>query len=86
MLFTTVYATHFVTGLTIAAVLWVRNRAEWIKWMRRYVLINFGALVDLHPLPDGAAVDGLGGGLAAAPTSPGSPAAAGATSGWTGST
>jgi membrane-associated phospholipid phosphatase len=43
-LFTTVYATHFVTGLTIAAVLWVRNRAEWIKWMRRYVLINFGAL------------------------------------------
>ena len=34
-----------MTGLTIAAVLWVRNRAEWIKWMRRYVLINFGALV-----------------------------------------
>jgi membrane-associated phospholipid phosphatase len=45
VLFTTVYATHFVTGLTIAAVLWVRNRAEWIKWMRRYVIINFGALV-----------------------------------------
>lgn len=43
-LFTTVYATHFVTGLTIAAVLWVRNRSEWIKWMRRYLLINFGAL------------------------------------------
>ena len=64
--FTTVYATHFVTGLTIAAVLWVRNRAEWIKWMRRYVLINFGALVDLHPLPDGAAVDGVRGGLAQA--------------------
>ena len=42
--FTTVYATHFVTGLTIAAVLWVRNRAEWIKWMRRYLIINFGAL------------------------------------------
>lgn len=42
--FTTVYATHFVTGLTIAAVLWVRNRPEWIKWMRRYLLINFGAL------------------------------------------
>ena len=30
-LFTTVYATHFVTGLTIAAVLWVRNRVEWIS-------------------------------------------------------
>jgi membrane-associated phospholipid phosphatase len=45
VLFTTVYATHFLTGLTIAAVLWVRNRAEWIRWMRRYVIINFGALL-----------------------------------------
>jgi membrane-associated phospholipid phosphatase len=44
VLLTTVYATHFVTGLTIAAVLWVRNRAEWIKWMRRYLAISFGAL------------------------------------------
>ena len=43
--FTTVYATHFITGLTIAAVLWVRNRTEWIRWMRRYLAINFGALV-----------------------------------------
>lgn len=44
LFFTTVYATHFLTGLTIAAVLWVRQRAEWIKWMRRYLAINFGAL------------------------------------------
>ncbi len=44
LLLTTVYATHFVTGLTIAAVLWVRRRAEWIRWMRRYLVINFGAL------------------------------------------
>jgi len=43
--FTTVYASHFLTGLTIAAVLWVRKREEWLKWMRRYVTINFGALV-----------------------------------------
>ena len=43
--FTTVYASHFLTGLTIAAVLWVRKREEWLKWMRRYVSINFGALV-----------------------------------------
>ena len=41
---TTVYATHFLTGLTIAAVLWVRRRVEWIRWMRRYLVINFGAL------------------------------------------
>jgi hypothetical protein len=42
--FTTVYASHFLTGLTIAAVLWVRRREEWLRWMRRYVSINFGAL------------------------------------------
>jgi hypothetical protein len=44
LFFTTVYATHFLTGLTIAAVLWVRNRVEWLRWMRRYLVINFGAL------------------------------------------
>ncbi|WP_372736826.1 phosphatase PAP2 family protein [Nocardioides sp.] len=43
--FTTVYASHFLTGLTIAAVLWVRERAEWVLWFRRYVAMNFGALV-----------------------------------------
>jgi membrane-associated phospholipid phosphatase len=42
--FTTVYASHFLTGLTIAAVLWVRKREEWLLWMRRYVTISFGAL------------------------------------------
>jgi membrane-associated phospholipid phosphatase len=44
LFFTTVYATHFLAGLTIAAVLWVRNRRDWLMWMRRYVGINFGAL------------------------------------------
>ena len=43
--FTTVYATHFLAGLTIAAVLWVRSRDEWMLWMRRYLGISFGALV-----------------------------------------
>ena len=43
--FTTVYATHFVTGLTLAAVLWMRSRVEWRRWMRRYLAINFAALV-----------------------------------------
>jgi len=45
LLFTTVYATHFLAGLTIAAVLWVRKRSEWVLWMRRFIAINFGALV-----------------------------------------
>jgi membrane-associated phospholipid phosphatase len=43
--FTTVYASHFLTGLTIAAVLWVRKREEWLLFMRRYIAINFGALI-----------------------------------------
>jgi hypothetical protein len=45
LFFTTVYATHFLAGLTIAAVLWVRRRTEWVLWMRRLIAINFGALV-----------------------------------------
>jgi hypothetical protein len=43
--FSTVYASHFVTGLTLAAVLWVRARAEWRRWMRRYLALNYAALV-----------------------------------------
>jgi membrane-associated phospholipid phosphatase len=43
--FTTVYATHFVAGLTLAAVLWMRSRVEWLRWMRRYLAINACALV-----------------------------------------
>ncbi|MEV7395882.1 phosphatase PAP2 family protein [Aeromicrobium sp. NPDC092404] len=42
---TTVYFTHFVAGLTIAVVLWLRSREAWIPWMRRYLVINFSALV-----------------------------------------
>ncbi|MCW2789717.1 MAG: inositol phosphorylceramide synthase [Aeromicrobium sp.] len=43
--FTTVYFTHFVAGLTLAVVLWLRSRAAWVQWMRRYLVINFSALV-----------------------------------------
>jgi membrane-associated phospholipid phosphatase len=45
VLLTTVYASHFLVGLTLAAVLWIRDRAAWLRWMHRYVTINFGALV-----------------------------------------
>lgn len=41
---TTVYASHFLVGLTLAAVLWVRSRVEWWRWMRRYLAINYAAL------------------------------------------
>jgi hypothetical protein len=38
--FTTVYATHFLAALTLAGVLWVRDRAEWVLWIRRFVTLN----------------------------------------------
>lgn len=42
---TAIYYTHFVAGLGLAVVLWLRNRDSWVPWMRRYVVINFSALV-----------------------------------------
>jgi membrane-associated phospholipid phosphatase len=41
---TTVYVSHFVTGLIIALVLYMRDRPEWVRWMRRYLAISFAAL------------------------------------------
>lgn len=45
LVLTTIYYTHFLAGLTIAVVLWLRDRALWLPWMTRYVTINFAALV-----------------------------------------
>ncbi|MFS3128926.1 phosphatase PAP2 family protein [Nocardioides sp. Bht2] len=44
LVFTMVYSTHFIFGLTLAVVLWLRNRVEWKKWMRRYIGLNFAGL------------------------------------------
>ncbi|WP_110208915.1 phosphatase PAP2 family protein [Nocardioides daejeonensis] len=44
LVFTVVYSTHFVFGLILAVVLWLRNRGEWLKWMRRYIGLNFAGL------------------------------------------
>jgi hypothetical protein len=51
-LFTTVYATHFVVGLTLAVFLWTRDRSEWLVWMRRYLGLNFAglAIYVLYPM------------------------------------
>lgn len=43
--FTTIYFSHFVAGLGLAVVLWLRSRAAWVPWMRRYLVINYAALV-----------------------------------------
>lgn len=51
-LFTTVYATHFIVGLTLAVALWATNRGEWLVWMRRYLGLNFAglAIYILYPM------------------------------------
>ena len=41
---TTVYYSHFVVALTIAAVLWLRDRSAWVCFMRRYLSLNVLAL------------------------------------------
>jgi membrane-associated phospholipid phosphatase len=43
-LLTSVYASHFLVALTMAGVLWVRNRDEWVRWLRRYLSLLFSGL------------------------------------------
>jgi hypothetical protein len=45
VLLTTVYYSHFFVALSIAAILWMRNRTEWVRYMRRYLALNFLALI-----------------------------------------
>jgi len=43
-LFTATYLTHFVTGMAIAFVLWMRSRSQWAAWLRRYLGLNLVGL------------------------------------------
>jgi hypothetical protein len=43
-IFTATYASHFVTGLILAVVLWLRSRDLWVRWMRRYLALNLAGL------------------------------------------
>ena len=45
VILTTVYYSHFVVALTIASVLWLRDRSAWVRFMRRYLSLNILALV-----------------------------------------
>lgn len=45
LLLAIVYSTHFVAGISIAVVLWLRSRADWKAWMRRYLSLNLAGLV-----------------------------------------
>lgn len=46
-----VYASHFVVGLALAGVLWLRDRALWLAWIRRYVTISYLALAGYVAFP-----------------------------------
>lgn len=52
LLLTTVYASHFLVGISMAVVLWVRNREVWVMWLRRYLAINYAglAIYFLYPM------------------------------------
>lgn len=45
LVLTTVYNSHFVVGLGLALVLYLRNRREWISWLTRYVAIYVAGLI-----------------------------------------
>ncbi|RYP85653.1 inositol phosphorylceramide synthase [Nocardioides guangzhouensis] len=46
-----VWFSHFFVGMTLAVVLWVRNRTAWLGWMRRYFGLCFVALVGYVTYP-----------------------------------
>jgi membrane-associated phospholipid phosphatase len=60
---TLVYASHFIATPALAAVLWLRNRAVWLAYITRVILLAFVGLVTYVLFPEAppwlAARDGL---------------------------
>lgn len=46
-----VYATHFVVPVAVIVVLWLSNRSEWVRFMRRLATVLFVACVSFVVLP-----------------------------------
>lgn len=46
-----VYFSHFVVALAIAVVLWLRNRARWVAFMRRFLFLCFAGLTTYFLYP-----------------------------------
>ncbi|GAA2116897.1 phosphatase PAP2 family protein [Nocardioides bigeumensis] len=42
---TGVYVSHYFAALVLAAVLWVKDRREWVAWIRRYLVLTTSGLV-----------------------------------------
>lgn len=62
-LITLVYITHFLATPILAAVLWLRDRAEWLRYISRVVLLSVAGLITYILFPEAppwlAARDGL---------------------------
>ena len=60
---TLVYTSHFVATPVLAAVLWLRDRALWLRYISRVVVLSFAGLVTYCVFPEAppwmAARDGL---------------------------
>ncbi|WP_052720286.1 MULTISPECIES: phosphatase PAP2 family protein [Actinoplanes] len=48
---TLVYASHFLAVPTIAVILWVRNRATWLRFMRRWITLCVFGLITYFLYP-----------------------------------
>jgi PAP2 superfamily len=46
-----IYASHFIVPLFSASILWARSRAEWRRWVNRFLLISFGGIITYAILP-----------------------------------
>jgi membrane-associated phospholipid phosphatase len=46
-----VYFSHFVVSLTVAVILWLRNRALWAAYMRRFFVLTAAGLVTYFVFP-----------------------------------
>jgi membrane-associated phospholipid phosphatase len=46
-----VYFSHFVASLTVAVVLWLRNRAVWLEFMRRWFFLTAAGLITYFLYP-----------------------------------
>src|SRR5215475_5557708 len=40
MIVSFIYFSHFVTALLVAMILWMRNRARWVLFIRRFITLN----------------------------------------------
>ncbi len=51
-LFTLIYTSHFIATPAVAAVLWLRNRALWLQYISRVILLSVAGLITYVLFPE----------------------------------